>query len=69
MEAKGWQAFYATLLMERSKFGLNELLDDGYEYSEMYWSAWKPQFLQGRGWWIDVNRDAGEWYLPRHLGH
>jgi hypothetical protein len=26
VEAKGWQAFYATLLMERSKFGLNELL-------------------------------------------
>jgi hypothetical protein len=27
VEAKGWQAFYATLLMERSEFGLNELLD------------------------------------------
>ena len=27
MEAKAWQAFYATLLLERSKFGLNELLD------------------------------------------
>ena len=26
MEAKAWQAFYATLLLERSKFGLNELL-------------------------------------------
>src|SRR3569832_1378973 len=26
-EAKAWQAFYATLLRERSKFGLNELLD------------------------------------------
>ena len=26
-EAKSWQAFYATLLLERSKFGLNELLD------------------------------------------
>ena len=29
MEAKAWQAFYATLLLERSKFGLNELLDEG----------------------------------------
>jgi hypothetical protein len=27
VEAKGWQAFYAALLVERSKFGLNELLD------------------------------------------
>ena len=26
MEAKAWQAFSATLLLERSKFGLNELL-------------------------------------------
>jgi len=26
VEAKAWQAFYATLLLERSKFGLNELL-------------------------------------------
>jgi hypothetical protein len=26
VEAKSWQAVYATLLLERSKFGLNELL-------------------------------------------
>jgi hypothetical protein len=26
VEAKAWQAFSATLLLERSKFGLNELL-------------------------------------------
>jgi hypothetical protein len=26
VEAKAWQAFVATLLLERSKFGLNELL-------------------------------------------
>jgi hypothetical protein len=26
VEAKAWQAFYATPLLERSKFGLNELL-------------------------------------------
>jgi hypothetical protein len=29
VEAKAWQAFYATLLLERSKFGLNELLGAG----------------------------------------
>jgi hypothetical protein len=26
VEAKAWQAFYAALSLERSKFGLNELL-------------------------------------------
>jgi len=26
LNGKVWQAFYATLLLERSKFGLNELL-------------------------------------------
>jgi hypothetical protein len=29
VEAKAWQAFSATLLLERSKFGLNELLGSG----------------------------------------
>jgi hypothetical protein len=29
VEAKAWEAFSATLLLERSKLGLNELLDPG----------------------------------------
>jgi hypothetical protein len=34
VEAEAWQAFYATLLLERSKFGLNELLGDALEPNE-----------------------------------
>jgi hypothetical protein len=30
VEAKAWQAVDATLLLERSKFGLNELLGRGH---------------------------------------
>jgi len=40
VEAKAWQAFYATLLLERSKFGLNELLGDKLE-------AWVVNFDDG----------------------
>jgi hypothetical protein len=36
VEAKAWQAFYAALLLERSKFGLNELLGDACENPKLF---------------------------------
>jgi hypothetical protein len=45
VEAKAWQAFSATLLLERSKFGLNELLGDACE--KPGFRSPKPQHATG----------------------